>query len=447
MTDLRAGVAELDITPWLDIGLAGHFEARQAQDIDDPLRAKALVLDDGNTPLALVVLDLISLPRADVQAIRTLIAEHTRIPADQVMIACTHTHTAPMVRDSRDLRRDEAFVTWLIRRVADTVRLAEKRLQPALLATGAGACHGLSFCRRFRMRDGTVMMNPGRNNPQIVEPTSPIDPTVGVLYVETPDHQPLAVLAQFSLHYVGTDNPLHLSADYYGHFATAMRERLGPTCVPMLMNGTSGQINNIDVSDPHQTRGHAQARRVAQAVATEVHRVIHTLTPQPASHLAATTERITLPRKQVTAEDVMLAERLLAGEPLPTEAGPWSFVVGQPIPERLERLYAHSCAPLHALRDQPIASEVQTFRVGDSAWVALPGEVFVEIGLAIKADSPLAQTFVIGLANDSLGYLCTDHAYQHEGGYETWASIGNAVGAGAEGVLRDAANRSLQRLT
>src|SRR5690606_5195282 len=86
-----------------------------------------------------------------------------------------------------------------------------------------------------------------------------------------------------------------------------------------------------------------------------------------------------------------------------------------------------------------IPSEVQVFRIGESAWVALPGEIFVEIGLAIKAQSPTPNTFVVGLANDSLGYIATDHALQHEGGYETWASIGNPIGIGAEGILRDTA--------
>lgn len=442
---LHAGAAQTDITPPLGSVLAGSFHPRYAEDVDDPLYAKAVVLDDGSTRLAIVALDIISILAEDVRKIRKLIAEHTGISPQHVMIGCTHTHTGPAPRSSHAVIRDDAYMEWLVHRVSDSVRLAARRLRPARLAWGQGEQHDISFCRRYRMKDGTVRMNPGKGNPDIVEPTSPIDPTVGVVYIQDEQGTPISVIAQFSLHYVGTDNGNAISADYYGHFAAVMRRHLGQECVPLLLNGTSGQINNMNPFDPHQLRGHAQARRVAQALAGEVLKVMGRMRYVETPALAAVATPVELPAKRVTPEDVTIAKQILAGnDPMP-DRGPFSYVVGQPIPASLRPVYANHVL---SLIDMPstIQTEVQALRIGESAWVALPGEIFVEIGLAIKEASPSADTFVVGLCNDSLGYIATDHALTAEGGYETWAGTGSRVGVGAEGILVETAGKLLRDL-
>lgn len=441
----QAGAAQTDITPHLGAFLTGSFTPRPAEDVDDPLYAKAVVLDDGATRLAMVALDLIAIPSEEVSRIRTLIAEHTDIPSSNVMIGCTHTHTAPQTRRSSTVPRDDSYVDWLVHRVADTVRLAVRRLEPARIAWGQGEQHDISFCRRYLMTDGTVRTNPGRpglagdDKPRIVKPVSPIDPAVGVLTVESEDGRPLAIVAQFSLHYVGTDNSLAISADYYGHFANVMRRHLGQECIPLLFNGTSGQINNIDpLGPPRETRGHAQARKVASALAGEVLKVMARIHSRTDCSLAASSVTVQLPCKRVTEEDRTIAQKILAGNDPHPDKGPFSFVVGQPIPPALRPHYAGlvSNMPSH------VDAEVQALRIGDSAWVALPGEIFVEIGLAIKQNAPVSDTFVVGLANDSLGYIATDHALTQEGGYETWSTMG----VGSEGVLVETSGRLLSQL-
>ncbi len=442
---IHAGAAQVDITPPLGITLAGSFHPRYAEDVHDPLHAKAVVVDDGTQKVAIVALDLISILRQDVQNIRALIAEHTDIPPESVMIGCTHTHTGPSPRSTHAVQREEAYMTWLVTRVADCVRLADRRLQPARLAWGQGEQHDISFCRRYRMRDGSVRMNPGKGNPDIVEAVSPIDPTVGVLYIENLEGRPLAVVTQFSLHYVGTDNSNAVSADYYGHFAQIMRRHLGEGCIPLLLNGTSGQINNVNPFDSNQLRGHKQAHRVATALAGEVLKVMGRMRMEDTAVVRAVTTPVQLPTKRVTPEDVAVAKQILAGNDPRPDQGPFSYVVGQPIPKTLRPVYAD-----HVLRlaDFPshIDTEVQALRIGGSAWVALPGEIFVEIGLAIKSDAPSTDTFVVGLSNDSLGYIATDKALTNEGGYETWAGSGTPVGVGAERILVETAQRLLSQL-
>jgi neutral ceramidase len=429
----------------LGIHLAGSFEVRPAEDVHDPLYAKAVVLSDGDTRLALVLLDLIMLPREDVEAIRAKTADRSAIPPEQVMIACTHTHTGPAPRTTPIVRRDDAYFAWLTGRVADCVTLAARRLRPARLAWGAGEQHDISYCRRYRMRDGSVRMHPRTKDPDIVEPASPIDPQVSVLYIEDVHECPLAVIARFSMHYVGTDNSRAISADYYGHFANVMRRHFGAGFVPLLFNGTSGQIASRSAFRADYDRGHAKAKRVAQALAGEVIKVVAGLRPQTNCSLKSASTRVALTRKPITDEDIRIAKQILAGANPSPDAGPFSYVVGQPIPQRLRQHFAEHVL-LVADMPEKIMGEVQVFRVGDSAWVGLPGEIFVEIGLAIRAESPAPHTFVIGLANDALGYIPTDKALQEEGGYETWARTGAPIGTGAEGLLIGAAGDLLRKL-
>ncbi len=434
----------MDITPGLGCYLSGHFKARLAEDVTDPLKAKALVLDDGTTVLALVVLDLISYPLEEVRAIRELITQAIPVPAANIMISCTHTHTGPVTRVRDRQQRDEAYCEWLRTRVADAVKMAYHRLQPARLATGVGEQHDLSFCRRFHMRDGTVATFPEKGNPDIIKPVSPIDPRVGVLYVEDEAGHPLAVMGRFSLHYTGTDNAKAISADYYGHFATAVRKILGTECMVMLCNGNSGDINALNPLDPDRPRGLKLSLATARSLACEVVKVIGRLKPIAKVQLGAVRETIQLKRKALTPEDLKVAEKILnTPEGEPTEA-PFSWIVGAPLPLNFHRHYAAGCQRLAEMAES-VESEVQCFRIGETAWLGLPGEIFAGIGESICRDSPANQTVVVGLTNDALGYFPTDHAFNKEGAYETWASIGNPIGP-SESVLTEASARCLQKL-
>lgn len=443
---LQAGVAQTNITPRLGSSLQGDFRDRKADDVHDELHAKALVLGNGETRLAIVGLDLICITAHDVVQIREIVARRTGIPPHHVLIGCTHTHSGPAAMGAHGVARDDAYMAWLVPQVADAVTLAARRLQPARAGAGLGREAGLSFNRRYRMRDGTVMMNPGRGNPNIVAPAGPIDPDVFVLYVEDVNGRPLACVTNFTLHYVGADSRTEISADYFGHFASALTRLKGEGFISILLNGASGDINNVDVNDPRQESGHRQGKRVAEILAGEVLKVTGRLRPGGECSLAGAAKRVTFQRKQITPEDLDVARRILAGEEAAPVAvpGPFSWVSGMPIPKHLWANYAQECLFLSELPEQ-LTTEVQVLRIGDAALVALPGEIFVEIGLDIKRLSPARLTAVVGLANDCIGYCCTDRALD-EGSYETWAARSALPDRGIEHILRAAATDLLAEL-
>ena len=445
---MRAGTATANLTPWLDIALCGGFAQRRATDVHDEILAKALVLDNGNARIGIVVCDFVCMPRVIADAVKERVAQQSGVPPSHLLICATHTHSGPAVRTALGVREDPAYVERVPVKIADAVQLAVNRLQPARIGWGEAREDRISFNRRWWMRDGAVHMNPGSENPDAVRPAGPTDPALSFLYLEDTAGSAIAVLATFALHYVGTDVPTSLSADYYGHFTAEVQRLLGPQCLPILQNGTSGDINNIDYSGRRtwSAAGHAQARKMAAVLAGHVLKESQLLELHDTCRLGAELETVTYTRKTITPEDLSTARRILQDPAAFTySAGPFSWVVGQPVHRQFLEVYAQACIDLAAL-PQGLDTRVQSLRIGDAALVALPGEVFAATGLAIRAQSPFQTTLIAELANDYLGYICPQEALEQQGGYETWASPHSIAGAGTAERLAEVAGQQLADL-
>ena len=402
---LTAGAARLDITPPLGTPLRGFFTERRATAVHDPLHVRAFAVEHGGAGIAVAVCDLVSCARTYLDRAKALIAESTPLSPDRVLIACTHTHTGPETGD-------DAYTAWLSQRIADAVRLAWERREPAEAGWGAGEEHRVAFNRRYRMKDGSVRTNPGLANPDVVEPVGPIDPEVGLLCLRASDGHAIGVLANHALHYVGTPDAQHaISADYFGCFATLLQRMRGEEFVAALSNGASGDINNIDVlggARPKNDR-YQHTERVAALIAAQALWAWHGATFSGEAPVGAAMREVTLRRRPPpTQEDVARAReidaRVAAGESV--LMGDRSFA------RRVLRRNEESGA---------ISTWVQALRIGDLALVSAPGELFVELGLEIKRRSPFGQTMVIELANDGIGYIPTRRAFE-EGAYEPEAS-------------------------
>ena len=426
-TTLKAGSATANITPPLGTRIPGGFRPRYAENVDDELFAKAVVIDNGTTRIAIVTCDLIAIPEKVADAAKARIADRCDIPAAHVMVNATHTHTAVAIADLLGVDEDPGYTEWVPLKIADAVELAVWRLKPARVGFASVNEERITFNRRWHMKDGTVRFNPGIENPDLVEPTGTIDPEVAMMYVEaTDDGTPISAVANFSLHYIGTDNGNALSADYFGHFDRLMKHYLGETCISLLWNAASGQINNTDFSGRTKwtASGHRQAVKMANVLAGHFIVEKQLMEMHETLDLSGDLATLTFQRKQITAGDLEIAEQVLSvpqGTYDAYETGPFSWVVGQSIPQALVDVYAHECQRLAKLPAE-MTAPVQVIRLGDAAIVALPGEVFVETGMNIKSESHANPTFLVSLANGYIGYICTDKALTQEGGYETWAA-------------------------
>lgn len=408
MSQLTAGAAQLDITPGLGAHLCGYFGDRQATNILDPLHAKAIALSDGETTLGFVICDLIVVPGEVVDAAKAIITERTGIPPQNILIAGTHTHTGPAIVGALGTPEEEGYGDWVAPRIADAFMLALKRLQPAEVAHASGACPGEVHNRRWHMKDGSVRMNPGHQNPDALRPAGPTDPQLGLLVLRALSGEPIAALGNLALHYVGVRGDGNvICADYFAAFGRSLNRCAGASFVCPMANGTFGDVNNIDATQPPREVGGPmdQIERVANVVAGEAWRAWSSLRADGFRRevsLGATISSINFPARCPTEEEVAEARKLY-------ESGEnWSDH---------EWIYAREIV-LCAEQPKEWPIPIHTMRIGDLGIVGLPGEVFTEIGLDIKSRSPFAQTMNVGIANDTVGYVATDQALA-EGSYET----------------------------
>ena len=408
MGTLQAGASSVNITPNLGCHMVGYFTDRRADRIHDELYARAIALSDGETTLGLLTCDLIDIPVRVVEAAKERIATQTGIPPDHVLISSTHTHTGPSAVGALGTPDEPEYAASLVPKIADAMIMAVDRMVPAEVAHASGDCREEVHNRRWHMADGSVRMNPGYQNPDAIRPAGPTDPQLGLLvFREVAAQRPIAMYANLALHYVGSSEGTWVSADYFGAFGAALQRMAGAEFVTIMANGCQGNINNCDFSRPARraTHPYSAIEGVANVVAAEAWKQWNRLREEDFESdipLKAELRRIPFQARTPTSEELAAArERYASGED-------WGDS---------EWVYARE---LVLLSESPSEWEipVQALRIGDLGIVGLHGEVFVEIGLDIKARSPMGQTMVVGLANGSCGYIATDQALD-EGSYET----------------------------
>jgi len=425
----RAGASTATITPPLGSGLVGNFGVPPpANHVHDELHARSLILDDGTTKLVFVVVDNVGVVREVLDEAKRLIFEEIKIPPAQVLISSNHTHSASSASGIGALRGGwnadkplDEYQRFLVRRIADGVRVAFNNLEPARIAWGAGNVPQHVFNRRWKMKtpvtnpfggQDQVLMNPGIANPGLLEPAGGTDPEVSFISVQSLKGRPIGLLANYSLHYVGGVPGDHISADYFAVFADRIQEllkadRQDPPFVGIMSNGTSGDVNNVNVGGPPEKHEpYAKMRIVANDVATEVMRVYQTLQYKDWVPLRAAQSELSLKVRKPTADMLAYAQKVLAKPETETPV------------HRLEKTYAERTMQMNGWPGK-IDVVMQAFRIGDLGVAAIPFEAFTEIGLEIKKRSPFEPSFTISIANGFYGYLPTPE--QHKlGGYETW---------------------------
>ena len=428
-TEFRAGAAAVDITPdaW-PLPLIGSFRYRPATSAHDPLHSRALAIQSGDSTVALAVVDSCYIPRDTIDEAKRRIEAASGLPANRVLVSATHTHSAPPPAPGVGLRGLEAerheenearYSERLIEGIAASVNQALARLEPARVGWATASLPGQVFNRRWHMREGSippdpfggvtdrVRMNPPFADPNLVRPSGPVDPEVAVLSFLSARGDPIAILANYSLHYVGGIPSGQVSADYFGEFARMIASRLGAGAnfVAILSNGTSGNINNVDFSKPRvRKEPFEQVRHVASELADVVAAAYEKIEHVAEAKVAMERSELSLARRKPSLSLLNRSQRLLEQ--------PLESVTARQV------IYAQRAVALH---DGPenVSVILQAIRIGAVGIAALPFETFVESGLAIKNQSPLRPSFVIELANGAEKYLPTPE--HHElGGYETW---------------------------
>lgn len=418
----RAGAATSNITPDLGSSINGGFQDGKATYIHDELHARCLALDDGQTKLVLVIADSCVIGRGIFDEAKKLVSESTGLPMENMLMSATHSHSCGTAQAVGQSEPDPMYQRFVARRLADGVRRALSNLAPAKIGWGFADVPQHVFNRRWRLRPGTVppsplgvttdevKTNPGVKNPNLDQPAGPTDPQVWFISVQSAEGRPIALYANYSLHYVGGVGPGHISADYYGVFADRIQALLGadrqePPFVGMMSNGASGDINNIDFRGGQAKQPpYGQIKLVGEDVAQAVAASCKTLKYQDHVPLAVAQKEITLGLRLPSKDEISKATEVMKQSKL------------FPRMETMEQVYARETVLLGEFPPQ-VSAPLQVLKIGDLRVSAIPAEVFVEIGLTLKQRHP--QTFTVSLANAYHGYLPTPE-HHRLGGYETW---------------------------
>jgi hypothetical protein len=419
----------VDVSPKrFPVLINGGFLQNVSSAINDPLFARCIVLDDGRSRIAIVVVDSCMMPRDLLDRAKELARVRTGIRTNHILISATHTHSAPAAMGALGCPADSAYAAYLPERIAEAISNAAATLVPVRVGWAAITDEKHTFCRRWIRRPDKMIedpfskktvranMHPGHLNPDVIAPSGPVDPTLTILSIQTTQKQPLAVLANYSQHYFGSSP---VSADYFGCFAAALARQIGvrpgsPRFVGIMSQGTSGDQMWMDYSRPRDPIGlEHYADEVAEVAARAYKSITSYLDHVP---LEMTETTLTLRRRAPDGERLAWAHSIVAH-------------MGDRIPRSLTEVYAKEALFLHQEPEREL--KLQAIGIGQLGIAAIPNEVFALSGLKIKARSPFPTTMNITLANGSEGYIPPPE--QHAlGGYTTWPARTAALEVGAE---------------
>ncbi len=458
---LRVGIAQADITPPVGFPIAGYYHERLADGTIDPLKAKAIVFRDANTEAALVVCDLIGIATDLSQAVRQRASEKTGIPATNIVISATHSHTAPDYMKELYLKLGSegqeplraAYIDKLINGPVEAIVKAHATAKPATLVCGSATqATPVSFNRRSVMRDGSVKTWQSYDNPEVVRAAGPIDSEIALLSVRDEAGKSLGILSNFALH-LDTVGGLKWSADYPFFIEQTLRKAVGSEVISIFGTGCCGDINHVNPRGKVRNK----ADFIGNSIGESIQKHLPQLKRLERTDLVVKSRLVKLPLQDATKEEIADSIKILdaANRKEKVEFLDHVTAYKKLILDQLRHREPHANTAAHitwglsrslAGVGETLPVDVTVMTLGsDVAIVCLPGEVFVELGLAIKQGSPFRTTLVIELCN-SVESIYVPHRAAYAGGSYEVTNSNLQPGAGemlvetALGLLREAAS-------
>jgi len=439
-----AGAAEVDISPPLGTHLLGDLcRLRPADEIVDPIYARALVVQDGEGDaarrLCVISMDLLSINNECTDLVRRAIEERFGLPPEAVMLHTTQNHSSPafgkyfiFTPDSPYVREDYWWVhggdrdypDFVLPKVLTAVEQALGTLQPVTIGVTHGMDGRIGFNRRFIKRDGTVQTIPRAPDLlDILQVEGPTDPEVAIVCLYNEAEQPIAALLHHTAHPVSLWGTCKVTASWPGAWCRRFKEVVGDQCVPMMINGCCG---NISPSNPLDRDHSRDDENIAECLMQTTTGALKRMKLDASSTVDFRSRTLTIARPELDQDELTLARKVYEEHPEPKWANgehtlldvDWAFAL---VLLDLQRKFQH---------EPNYEYEVQAFRIGDVALVGLIGEPFVEGQLEIKLHSPAERTLVAHMCNGYVGYIPPRECYERFN-YNFYAPDGRPVRRGA----------------
>lgn len=403
---IKAAAAAVEIAVSDTLPIGGWIIPRYTKGPNEPLRAQVIVFSDGKTKVCIGSADVTFLHRNILDEVGREIEAKYGIPFNNFMFAPTHTHGSPIQTDWSDKTADQTYNLAIIKAILEAVEIANERLKTADEIDCYFALGDLTIGQNYRviLEDGSILWVPTIYKFGYNRPTGPYDPQLPVLAFKDKQGNLEAVLFNHGTHNVNQPLPVpYRSPSFFGTAAQRLEKELGGTMI--FLPGAFGSTCVFD-DCPTEERIARTELSIKKALKKAEKREIH--------RLASVKKEFEFKIRTFNEEEQHKAVSYYCNrwfkESTFWKAEPEPVI--QAFKARRERL-----APLMGKTQK---SWIQVVLLGDIAFVGVPGEMFAELGNEIKRRSPFRYTYVVGIANDYIGYLPDDEAFDL-GGYQTWA--------------------------
>ncbi|HEY1685613.1 MAG TPA: neutral/alkaline non-lysosomal ceramidase N-terminal domain-containing protein [Tepidisphaeraceae bacterium] len=422
MSMLRATSTKLEIQPVPGAFMAG-FAARSGGSTGtlDPLFARLFLLNDEARTFLWVTLELLGLSTHSDKALREQLSKDLSIPASHIWISCSHTHSGPFSMPLRGpVEMDTDWVAQLFRRIASAASKLKSELQPVSIKSAVTSVHGLGYNRQ--------------------DESCPIDERLNVVALEAASGKTMATLVNYALHPVvlGEQSTVY-SADYAGRLAAAIEKRMGGECLFIL--GAAGDVDPVIYRDQGRHAGTAESiQQIGSKLADAAISALSSAKLYPDACLMVAEKTIEVPldpppsQKELAAIKAELCQcRGDEGSIPPTDQGKWAIFELAWVAE-LEKALEKNGVP------KIVPARLSALRVGNLYAVAVPFEMYSQIGLDMRSQLEPVEVMVAGYTNGLIGYAPTARAKQ-QGGYGPACShrffpeLLTALSADAEKIL------------
>jgi hypothetical protein len=441
--EFKAGTAVIDITPpKLPVLVNGGMLSRYVQKINTRVNARAIVATDGKERIAIVVADSCMMGRELLDEVKKVVAAKTGIAKDHLLISATHAHSAPASMGCLGTDADPNYVPFLKEKLVEAVVAAQDAMKPARIGFAKGNAAEFTALRQWIRRPDRIVKDPfgnltvranmhaGAKWDDAVGEAGPEDPDLSLISIQTKEGKPLAVLANFSMHYFGDKD---ISADYFGLFSEGLKQRIDPEgkMVGIMSHGCSGDIYRVDYTVPEKDRPKPTIDEYTNGLLDIAMKAYAGIKYDDEVPIAMAEKRMTLKYRLPDKQRLEWAQRVMAE-------------VGDRLPKTQTEVYAREQILLNEKQQTEIV--VQALRIGDIGIATTPNETYAITGLKIKAASPLPHTMIIELANGGDGYIPPPemHAW---GGYNIWAARSAGLEVNAEPKITAAAIDLLEKVS
>jgi len=424
---LRVAAASAEIEASDDMVIAGGIGPGHVRGQEGALRATALVIEGGGTRIAIISTDVLMTARDILDPAARKIESECGIPFENILIAASHTHHAPSTVRVHAYDRDETFCRRLAGAIVESARKAARDLSaaaPADLLFRLGEESSVGQASRVLLGDGTIYWVGPRDD--AVRPTGPFDPELPVIAFRRGDGSLAGLIFNHSTHNIGTREGGKRSPGFYGLAAQDLEAECKAPVV--FIPGAFASTHNLTLG------GREMAFRIQEAVK----RALAKAEPHPTSPIIARKREVAYrvrtfdEAKEDAAVSAYCKKRLGAGD-------------------GTIDVFRKMRSELASHQGEERKTWIQAIRIGDIAFVAIPGECFTSIGIEIKRRSPFRWTYVAGVSNDYIGYIPDAEAFDL-GGYQVWTGFHSFVAKGtgealveeALGLLRELRRRSIR---